>query len=34
MVFPMSGDLSDQIVSEILKAAAETNEPTPQNQNP
>lgn len=33
MVFPMSGDLSDQIVSEILKAAVVTNEPVAQNQN-
>lgn len=33
MVFPMSGDLSDQIVSEILKAASITNESAAQNQN-
>jgi protein SCO1/2 len=29
MVFPTSGDLSDQIVAETLKAAAATNQPTP-----
>jgi protein SCO1/2 len=37
MVFPTSGDLSDQIVEEIIKAAAATNSPTPptaQNQSP
>jgi protein SCO1 len=28
MVFPTSGDLSDQIVAEIIKAAAATNAPT------
>lgn len=33
MVFPTSGDLSDQIASEIIKAAAVTNEPAAQNQN-
>ena len=27
MVFPTSGDLSDQIVAELLKAAAVTNQP-------
>ncbi len=27
MVFPTSGDLSDQIVAEIIKAAAATNAP-------
>lgn len=30
MVFPTSGDLSDQIVAEILKAAAATNQPPAQ----
>ena len=34
MVFPTSGDLSDQIVAEILKAAAVTNPPAGQNQSP
>ncbi len=37
MIFPTSGDLSDQIVEEIIKAAAATNPPTPptaQNQSP
>jgi protein SCO1/2 len=33
MVFPTSGDLSDQIVAEILKAAAVTNAPVAGNQN-
>jgi protein SCO1 len=33
MVFPTTGDLSDQIVSEILKAAAVTNATVAQNQN-
>jgi protein SCO1/2 len=32
MVFPTSGDLSDQIVAEILKAAAVTNAPVAENQ--
>lgn len=32
MVFPTSGDLSDQIVTEILKAVAVTNQPVSQNQ--
>jgi protein SCO1 len=32
MVFPTSGDLSDQIVTEILKAVAGTNQPAGQNQ--
>jgi protein SCO1/2 len=31
MVFPTSGDLSDAIVSEIIKAAAATNQPMAQN---
>src|SRR5581483_7252450 len=30
MIFPVTGDLSDQIVSELLKAAAVTNAPAPQ----
>lgn len=34
MVFPTSGDLSDQIVEEIIKAATATNPPTTQNQSP
>ncbi len=37
MIFPTSGDLSDQIVEEIIKAAAVTNPPAPptaQNQSP
>ncbi|HEY5233531.1 MAG TPA: SCO family protein [Verrucomicrobiae bacterium] len=29
MIFPTSGDLSDQIVAEIIKAAAATNQPAP-----
>ncbi|MGH7950974.1 MAG: SCO family protein [Limisphaerales bacterium] len=29
MVFPTSGDLSDQIVNQIIKAAAVTNQPAP-----
>jgi protein SCO1/2 len=29
MVFPTSGDLSDEIVAEIIKAAAVTNQPAP-----
>jgi protein SCO1 len=33
MVFPTSGDLSDAIVSEIIKAAAATNQVAAQNQN-
>jgi protein SCO1/2 len=33
MVFPTSGDLSDQIIAEILKAAAVTNAPVAGNQN-
>ena len=33
MVFPTGGDLSDQIVAEIIKAAAVTNQPAAQNQN-
>ncbi|MGA3285308.1 MAG: SCO family protein [Verrucomicrobiota bacterium] len=33
MVFPTSGDLSDEIVAEIIKAAMATNQPVPQNQN-
>jgi protein SCO1/2 len=33
MVFPTSGDLSDQIVAEIIKAAAATNSPDTGNQN-
>jgi len=33
MIFPTSGDLSDQIVTEILKAAAVTNLPVAGNQN-
>jgi protein SCO1/2 len=33
MVFPTSGDLSDQIVAEILKAAAVTNQPDAHSQN-
>ena len=33
MIFPTSGDLSDQIVAEIIKAAAVTNQPDAQNQN-
>jgi protein SCO1/2 len=32
MVFPTSGDLSDAIVGEIIKAAAATNQPVAQNQ--
>jgi protein SCO1/2 len=32
MVFPTSGDLSDQIVAEIIKAAAATNPPVTGNQ--
>jgi protein SCO1/2 len=32
MVFPTGGDLSDQIVAEILKAAAVTNAPVAENQ--
>jgi protein SCO1/2 len=32
MIFPTSGDLSDQIVAEILKAAAVTNQAVSQNQ--
>ncbi len=32
MVFPTTGDLSDQIVGEIIKAAAATNTPVAQNQ--
>jgi len=37
MIFPTSGNLSDQIVQELIKAAAATNPPalpTPQNQSP
>ena len=34
MIFPTSGDLSDQIVDEIIKAAAVTNPPVTSNQNP
>jgi protein SCO1 len=34
MVFPTSGDLSDQIVVEIIKAAAATNPPVAVNRNP
>jgi protein SCO1/2 len=34
MVFPTSGDLSDQIVAEIIKAAAVTNPPVAQSQSP
>jgi protein SCO1/2 len=33
MVFPTGGDLSDQIVAEIIKAAAVTNQPDAQSQN-
>jgi protein SCO1/2 len=33
MIFPTSGDLSDQIVAEIIKAAAVTSQPDAQNQN-
>lgn len=33
MIFPTSGDLSDQIVAELLKAAAVTNQPDAQRQN-
>ena len=33
MIFPTSGDLSDAIVGEIIKAAA-SNQPVAQNQNP
>ena len=33
MVFPTSGDLSDEIVTGIIKAAIVTNQPAPQNQN-
>jgi protein SCO1/2 len=33
MIFPTSGDLCDQIVAEILKAAAVTNQPVAQKQN-
>jgi hypothetical protein len=33
MVFPTGGNLSDQIVAEILKAAAVTNPPDAGNQN-
>ena len=33
MVFPTGGDLSDEIVAEIIKAAAETNQPDAQSQN-
>jgi len=33
MIFPTSGDLSDQIVAEIIKAAAVTNPPVVENQN-
>jgi protein SCO1 len=33
-IFPTSGDLSDQIVAEILKAAAVTNAPVTDNRNP
>jgi protein SCO1/2 len=32
MIFPTSGDLSDQIIAEIIKAAAVTNQPDAQNQ--
>jgi hypothetical protein len=32
MIFPTSGDLSDQIVEQILKAAAVTNRTAAQNQ--
>ncbi len=32
MIFPTSGDLSDAIVSEIIKAAAVTNPPVSQSQ--
>jgi hypothetical protein len=32
MVFPTGGDLSDQIVAEILKATAVTNAPVAENQ--
>lgn len=32
MIFPTSGDLSDQIVAEIIKAAAATNTPDPGDQ--
>jgi protein SCO1/2 len=31
MIFPTTGDLSDQIVAEIIKAAAVTNQPVSQN---
>ena len=33
MIFPTSGDLSDQIVAEIIKAAAVASQPDAQNQN-
>lgn len=33
MIFPTSGDLSDQIVAQLLKAAAVTNQPVAQSQN-
>jgi len=33
MVFPTGGDLSDQIVAEIIKAAVVTNQTAAQNQN-
>ena len=33
MVFPTGGDLSDEIVAEIIKAAAVTNQPDAQSQN-
>jgi hypothetical protein len=32
MVFPTSGNLSDQIAAEIIKAAAATNQSVAQNQ--
>jgi hypothetical protein len=30
MIFPTTGDLSDQIVAELVKAAAVTNQPVAQ----
>jgi protein SCO1/2 len=32
MIFPTTGDLSDQIVAELVKAAAVTNQPVAQKQ--
>jgi hypothetical protein len=34
MIFPTGGNLSDQIVAQMLKAAAVTNQPLAQNSKP